>query len=42
MDVASSRGEALAIAVVAGCWDDVTLDRDIEGVGEEATCCCRD
>ena len=42
MDVASSRGEALAIAVVAGCWDDVTLGNDIEGVGEEATRCCRD
>ena len=42
MDVASSREEALAIAVAAGCWDDVTLGSDIEGVGEDATRCCRD
>ena len=42
MGVASSRREVLASTAVAGCWVDAALGSDMEGVGEDATCCRRD
>lgn len=41
MGVASSCREVLASPAVAGCWVDAALGSDIEGVGEDVTCCCR-
>ena len=42
MEVASSRRVALASPVVTSGWVDGALSNDIEGVGEDATCCCKD
>lgn len=42
MVVASSDLKVLASTAVVGCWIDAALGSDLECVGEDATCCCRD
>lgn len=42
MGVASSRREVLASTAGTDCWVGAALGSEIEGVGEDATCWCRD